>query len=305
MADGKLYVVATPIGHLDDLSPRAAATLRDVPVLAAEDTRVSGLLHRHVGSKAELLSAHAHNEPQAAQRILARLAAGESVALVSDAGTPAISDPGAIIVAAAHEAGVAVVPIPGPSAAIALLSAAGLSAGSFLFGGFLPPKPAARRARLAELGEAAARAGASVVLYEAPHRIRETLQDVSTHFDGDRLIAIGRELTKTFEEVHRCRCGEVLAWLDERPTRLRGEFVIAIDRAPESSASAAITLPGWASEPRSLLQRLLLDLSPSRAVRLAGELTGWSHRDLYAMALELADESVDPETEGSEDPPAS
>jgi 16S rRNA (cytidine1402-2'-O)-methyltransferase len=289
MADGKLYVVATPIGHLDDLSPRAAATLREAQVLAAEDTRVSGVLHRHVGSHAELVSAHAHNEAQAADRILARLAAGDSVALVSDAGTPAISDPGAVIVAAAHAAGFPVIPVPGPSAAIALLSAAGLSAGAFLFVGFLPTKPSARRTRLAELDEAARRAGAALVLYEAPHRIRETLEDVSAHFGQDRWMAVGRELTKTFEEVHRCRSGEVLAWLDERPTRLRGEFVIAIDRAPDSGEAPDVALPDWAREPRALLQRLLADLSPSRAVRLAGELSGRPHRELYALALELSE----------------
>jgi 16S rRNA (cytidine1402-2'-O)-methyltransferase len=288
---GRLYVVATPIGHLSDLSQRAARTLAEVDVVAAEDTRVTRVLLRHVGSHAKAIAAHAHNAPAAGAAVLAHLADGRSVALVSDAGTPAISDPGNAIVAAAHEAGFEVVPIPGPSAVTALLSVAGLSDGPFLFEGFLPSRPKARDARLAVAAGAAASAGAVLVLYEAPHRIADTLQAVARQFGEGRRIAIGRELTKTFEELYRGPAGGAPAWLDERPERRRGEFVIAVDRAEAAAEGAAeagepARRPA-APDPEALLARLLEDLSPSRAVKLAQDLTGLAHRDLYARALAI------------------
>lgn len=279
----RLYVVATPIGHLSDLSPRAAQTLREVEVVAAEDTRVTRVLLRHVGSGARTISAHAHNAHAAAAAVLEQLREGRSVALVSDAGTPAISDPGSAVVAAAHEAGFTVVPIPGPSAVVTLLSAAGLSEAPFLFEGFLPARPKHRDERLEVAAGAADAAGAILVLYEAPHRIAGTLQALAARHAG-RTIAIGRELTKTFEEVHRCLAEEAPAWLAARETRTRGEFVIAIDRAPVQAAAKSTTP---ALEPRRLLLRLLQDLPASRAVRLAQELTGLPHRELYTLALEV------------------
>jgi len=279
-------VVATPIGHLSDLSPRAAEVLRTVDVVAAEDTRVTRVLLAHVGSKARLTSAHAHNERAAAEAVLGHLREGRSVALVSDAGTPAISDPGGRIVAAVHAAGWPVVPVPGPSALAALLSAAGLAEGPFLFEGFLPSKASARAARLAVLAQAADRAGAALVLYESPHRIEATLAAIAERFGAGRLVVVGRELTKTFEEVHRCAAGEATAWLHAKPERLRGEFAIAIERAPApADAEAATDVPAWARDPAALLARLIEDLPPSRAVRLAQALTGRPHRELYALAL--------------------
>lgn len=282
---GRLYVVATPIGHLSDLSPRAADTLRRAEVVAAEDTRVTRVLLRHVGSPAKTMAAHEHNQRAAADAVLEHLRAGRSVALVSDAGTPAISDPGNLIVAAAHEAGFAVEPIPGPSAVVTLLSAAGLSEAPFLFEGFLPARPKLRDARLATAAAAADAAGALLVLYEAPHRIAATLEALAARYGEDRTMAIGRELTKTFEEIWRGTAAQAPAWLAGKPERTRGEFVIAIDRGPPQDAAQA---PAHAlPDADRLLQRLLEDLPTSRAVRLAQELTGRPHRELYARALAL------------------
>lgn len=280
----RLYVVATPIGHLSDLSPRAAQVLASVEIVAAEDTRVTRVLLRHVGSTARTISAHSHNERSAADTVLGHLREGRSVALVSDAGTPAISDPGTAIVAAVHAAGFTVVPVPGPSAVTALLSAAGLSEGPFLFEGFLPARPKHRDERLAVAARAADDAGALLVLYEAPHRIEGTLQAIANRYGTTRTIAIGRELTKTFEEIHRCDAADAPAWLAERDERRRGEFVIAIDRSAEVEASAA---PQGVLAPEHLLPRLLQEMPASRAVKLAQELTGLPHRELYAMALAL------------------
>lgn len=283
----RLYVVATPIGNLSDLGERARDTLRSVDVVAAEDTRVSQVLLRHVGSQASTISAHAHNQRAAADAVLAHLRAGRSVALVSDAGTPAISDPGSAIVAAVHDAGFAVVPIPGPSALAALLSAAGLSEGPFLFEGFLPARAKARDARLDVVCAAADAAGAALVLYEAPHRIAATLAALAARFGGRR-IAIGRELTKAFEEIYRGSAADAPGWLAERPQRLRGEFVIAIDRPDAAPAhSPGCRVAAKPIDPDALLARLMQDLTPSRAVKLAQELTGLPHRELYARALAL------------------
>lgn len=298
---GRLYVVATPIGHLSDLSPRAAETLRTVDVVAAEDTRVTRVLLRHVGSSAQAISAHAHNQARACDAVLAHLHAGRSVALVSDAGTPAISDPGNAVVAAAHGAGFVVTPIPGPSAVATLLSAAGLSDGPFVFEGFLPARPKVRDERLACVAAAARAAGAVLVLYEAPHRIAGTLQSLVAEFGAERTIAVGRELTKAFEEVFRGSAADALAWLAAKPERIRGEFVVAIDRAPESPDAEGLRTTGhaaWIDDHDRLLARLLQDLPPSRAVKLAQELTGAPHRELYARALALRSEG-DAGTEGT------
>ncbi len=287
---GRLYVVATPIGHLSDLSPRAADVLRMVEVVAAEDTRVTRVLLRHVGSSAQTISAHAHNQARACEAVLAHLQAGRAVALVSDAGTPAISDPGNAIVAAAHEAGFAVTPIPGPTAVATLLSAAGLSDGPFLFEGFLPARPKVRDERLARVAAAARAAGAVLVLYEAPHRIAATLAALAAQFGPERRIAVGRELTKAYEEVFRGTAAQAVDWLTAKPERVRGEFVVAIDRAPGDPDGPEPRTTGhaaWIDDHDRLLIRLLEDLPPSRAVKLAQELTGAPHRDLYARTLAL------------------
>lgn len=294
----RLYVVATPIGHLSDLSPRAAETLRSADVVAAEDTRVTRVLLRHVGSGAATIAAHEHNQRAAADAVLGHLRAGRSVALVSDAGTPAISDPGNLIVAAVHEAGFVVEPIPGPSAVVTLLSAAGLSEGPFLFEGFLPARPKARDARLAAASDAADAAGALLVLYEAPHRIAGTLDAVAARFGAQRLVAVGRELTKTFEEVWRGPAADAPAWLAAKPERSRGEFVIAIDRC---AAAPADEVRAAAIDADRMLARLLEELPTSRAVKLAQEFTGLPHRELYAKALALRGKAGEESDGGPED----
>lgn len=293
---GSLYVVATPIGHLSDLGARAAEVLRGVDVVAAEDTRTTRTLLAHVGSKARTIAAHHHNEREAGARIVALLDEGRSVALVSDAGTPAVSDPGAKIVAAVRDAGHRVVPIPGPSAPIALLSASGLVEGPFHFEGFLPPRAGARDARLSEL----ARMPHAFVLFEAPHRIARTLPAIALACGAQRRIAIGRELTKRFEEIHVCRAGDAAQWLSADANRERGEYVLVV-APPETDADShgdgvSVESPGTATttvEIASLLSALLEELPPSRAVRVAERVTGVAHRTLYRMALDRSPKTDD------------
>ncbi len=294
--------MATPIGNLSDLSERAAQTLRSVDVVACEDTRVSRVLLRHVGSDAKTISAHEHNQRKAAEAVLAHLEAGRSVALVSDAGTPAISDPGTVIVAAVHEAGHPVVPIPGPSAVAALLSCAGLSDAPFLFEGFLPARAKARDARLAVVQAAADSIGAIVVLHEAPHRIEATLRALA---DAVRRDAHGGDRTRADEDLRGGLSGP-----GERSARLaRGAPAsgcaassssrsTAPARTPRGRARAPRRRPPAPSSPTPCSHDCSQDLSPSRAVKLAQELTGLAHRDLYARALSL---SAKARAEGAED----
>lgn len=303
---GSLYVVATPIGHLSDISARAAEVLRSVDVVAAEDTRTSRVLLDRVGSRARTLAAHRHNEREAGERIVALLKQGRNVALVSDAGTPAISDPGARIVSMVLRAGCRVVPIPGPSAPVALLSACGLVEGPFHFEGFLPTRARARAARLALL----ARMPHAFVLFEAPHRIAQAVPAIAAACGDARWIALGRELTKRFEEIHVCRAGEATGWLAADPDRERGEYVLVVaapDYDPDARRLAAKGPDDDAATPASdtacsgeaadgtatvevaaLLAALLEELPVSRAVRVAGRATGLPHRALYRMALDSA-----------------
>lgn len=273
-------MVATPIGHLDDLTRRAATVLASVPVVAAEDTRVTRTLLAHLGARPELWPAHAHNEAAAAARVVARLRAGDDVALVSDAGTPAISDPGARLVEAVHAAGLTVVPVPGPSALAALLSVAGLPQGPVHFEGFLPARPAARDARLATL----ARSPAACVLYEAPHRIEATLGAIRDACGDTRLVVVGRELTKQFEELFRGPAAEALGWLDGHPHRRRGEFVVAFGGAPPPAADGAVR--ETVSVPvATLLAELSAALPAARAARIAARLGAGTSDALYARLV--------------------
>jgi len=283
---GTLYVVATPIGNLSDLSERMILTLREVDWVAAEDTRTTRVLLDRAGSSARTLAAHRHNERASAERVAELLAQGRRIALVSDAGTPAVSDPGCRIVSAALDAGARVVPIPGPSAAIAMVSASGLVEGPFHFEGFLPSRPRARDERLAAL----ARLAWPFVLFEAPHRIAATLPAIAERCGADRLVAIGRELTKRFEEVHRCAVGEAADWVAADPNRLRGEYVLVVAGAGETEGEEAAGL-----DPRRLLEALLQELPPSRAVKVATRATGLPHRELYQLALSISKESDDSE----------
>lgn len=274
--EGRLYVVATPIGNLGDVSSRALETLRAADVVYAEDTRTTQRLLAHHGIRARLRSLHEHNERDAAAALVAALRDGETVALVSDAGTPAISDPGAHAVAAARAAGYAAVPVPGASALTAALSVAGV-AGPFAFVGFLPPKSAARRAAL-EPWRTFAHA---LVFYEAPHRVLECVDDLAAVLGVDREVFIARELTKLHEQTHACALGGARAWLEADPNRQRGEFVLVV-------SPPAVPVDAPAEHAERVLRALLAELPLSQAVQLAAAITGERRNALYDLALTLA-----------------
>ena len=275
--ESALYVVPTPLGNLQDMSLRAVEVLKAVPWVAAEDTRHSQPLLRHFGSGARLLPAHQHNEEQAAQGVIDKLAAGEAVALVSDAGTPAVSDPGARIVARVREAGFKVVPLPGACAAVTALSASGLMAPHFLFYGFLPAKAGQRQKEL----EALAALPYSLVFYEAPHRVLESVEALAAAFGPERTIVFARELTKLFETIHACPLGEALEWLKADANRQRGEFVLLVEAAPEDADDGA---------GERVLRLLLAEGLPvKQCAKLAAEITGASKNELYQKALALKD----------------
>lgn len=270
-----LYVVPTPLGNLGDITQRAIDVLRSVSWVAAEDTRHSGPLLKHFGSNARLLAAHQHNEAGAAQQVITKLAAGESVALVSDAGTPAVSDPGARLVADVRAAGYRVVPLPGPCAAVAALSASGLTEQHFLFYGFLPSRAKQREDALRELTGLPY----ALVFYEAPHRILETVAALAEVFGPERTVVMARELTKLFETIHSCPLADAHDWLLADANRQRGEFVLLISGA---------LLTGDDAEGQRVLQ-LLLDegLPVKQAAKLAHAITGIGKNALYELALSL------------------
>ncbi|MDP1645552.1 MAG: 16S rRNA (cytidine(1402)-2'-O)-methyltransferase [Thiobacillus sp.] len=271
-----LYVVATPIGNLGDITLRAIDTLKRVDRVAAEDTRVSGQLLAHFDIRKPLVSIREHNEREAADRVIAWIVAGEAVAYVSDAGTPAVSDPGARLVAAVRAAGLMVVPVPGVSAVTAALSAAGVEFGQWLFHGFLPPRSGARRAQLQTL----AALPVALVFYEAPHRIEETLADMAAVLDSSRSVTLARELTKRFETIVTLPLRDALAWLAADPNHVRGEFVVIVH--PPAAAAAMVD-----SEAMRVLDVLLGALPPTLAAKLASQITGRSKAELYKMTLAL------------------
>ena len=275
VAPGHLYVVATPIGNLGDLSPRAQAVLRGVDRICAEDTRTSGSLLAHFGIQRPLSALHEHNEDRAVADVLAQLREGRAVAVISDAGTPLISDPGFVLVRAAREAGIPVIAVPGPCAAIAALSLAGLPSDAFCFAGFLPHKQSARRERLRELGGLPQ----TLIFYESSHRIAETLDDLVAELGPERRVCLAREITKRFEQSVLLPASELVAWLAADSNRGRGEFVLVIEGAPAASAGK--------TEQLRLLRVLLKELSPAKAARVAAELTGARKNELYALAMEL------------------
>lgn len=272
---GTLYVIATPIGNLADASPRSLATLAAADVLACEDTRTTRTLLARHGIAARTVALHAHNERAASAKLLATLRAGKSVALVSDAGTPAVSDPGALLVEAAHREGVRVVPIPGPNAALSAYSASGFASDRFLFAGFLPAAGAARRTALAALDSSL-----PMILYEAPHRVLQTIEDLGARLDPAREIVIARELTKKFEEVARMNLAAARDWLLAEPHRQQGEFVLVLGPAPARPATEP------SAEAERVLDILLETLPASEAARLAARITGAPKNFLYRKALE-------------------
>ncbi len=267
---GHLYIVATPIGNLDDMVPRAVQTLRSVDFIAAEDTRHSGKLLKHFAVDTPMLAYHEHNESERTGYLLGLLDSGSSIALISDAGTPLISDPGYRLVRAAHAAGVAVIPIPGPSAMVAALSVSGLPSDQVLFVGFLPSRVQSRRARLQELAERRE----TVVLYESCHRIVDALADMALVLGPQREVAFCRELTKTFETVRLGSLESIRDWVNADGDQQRGEIVLVIEGKKAAAVSLDEVSQGW-------LRVLAAEMSPARAAALASKVTGIRKRTLY------------------------
>lgn len=273
--ENALYVVATPIGNLGDITLRALETLRGVDLVACEDTRHARHLLEHHGIKVATLALHQHNENEAAAKLLRLLGEGRSVALISDAGTPGVSDPGARSVAAVRSAGFRVIPLPGANAAIAAMSAAGLPDERFLFIGFLPAKVGARKTAILELSPI----DAALVFYEAPHRVVETVAELAALLEPQREIVIARELSKMFEQIERLPLGEASAWLAADANHQRGEFVLVVSGPPARE--------GLDAETERVLRALLAELPVKQAAKLAAEITGQPKNALYARALEL------------------
>jgi 16S rRNA (cytidine1402-2'-O)-methyltransferase len=267
---GCLWVVATPIGHRDDLSARAVVTLREVAVIAAEDTRHSRPLLVHHNIDTPLIALHDHNERDAVDAIVRRMDAGDSVALISDAGTPLISDPGFRLVRAARAAGIRCIPVPGACAAIAALSVAGLPSDRFVFEGFLPPKAAARRSRLQELdGDAR-----TLIFYESSHRVAESLADMCDIFGATREAVLARELTKMFETVLGEPLAELAARVAADPDQQRGECVILVAGRGEEADAKLV-------EGRRIFAILREELPPAKAAKMAAAITGAPRKELY------------------------
>lgn len=277
---GILYIVATPLGNLGDMTPRAVAVLKEVDLIAAEDTRHSTPLLRHFAIATPITSLHEHNEAQRAATLLDRVEAGQSLALISDAGTPLVSDPGFLLVREARARGLRVSPVPGPSALVAALSVAGLPVERFVFEGFLPARSGPRRTRLEALvGEAR-----TLAFYESPHRIRETLADMAAVLGGEREAVLARELTKIHETVRGGSLKVLVELLERDPDQRRGEFVILVHGAPERTGE---------DERDGALERqlavLLGDLPLKQAVQLAVKLTGRRRNEVYRLAMRLSE----------------
>lgn len=276
-ASGMLYVVATPIGNLDDLSERARQVLAKADLVAAEDTRHSGRLLQHLGLSKPMLALHDHNERGRVSRVLEALSNGQIVALVSDAGTPLISDPGYIVVREARGAGFKVSPVPGACALVAALSAAGLPTDQFLFAGFLPAKRVGRRSAL----EGFRSQPATLVFYESPHRITDLMEDVVEVFGSDRECVLGRELTKAFETFYAGAAADVLTNLQEDPHGSRGEFVVMIRGSSDAPGAEASV------DADRLLALLVEELPVKKAARIVAEVSGLGKNELYQRALAL------------------
>ncbi|MDX6915916.1 16S rRNA (cytidine(1402)-2'-O)-methyltransferase [Pectobacterium carotovorum] len=275
-----LYIVPTPIGNLGDITQRALAVLASVDLIAAEDTRHTGLLLQHFAINARLFALHDHNEQQKADVLLAKLQSGQSIALVSDAGTPLINDPGYHLVRRCREAGVRVVPLPGACAAITALSASGLASDRFCYEGFLPAKTKARKDTLRDLGEEPR----TLIFYESTHRLLDSLQDISEVLGAERYVVLAREITKTWESIHGAPVGELLAWVKEDENRRKGEMVLIVEghQADDSALSA---------EALRTLTLLRAELPLKKAAALAAEIHGVKKNALYRYGLEQEGDS--------------
>lgn len=276
MLEPALYVVATPIGNLLDMTPRAVEVLQQVELIAAEDTRHSARLMAHFGIDTRLVSVHEHNERQRIDTIVHQLASGASVALISDAGTPLISDPGYVVVKGVREQGYRVVPVPGCVAFIAALSAAGLPTDRFVFEGFLPHKSAARKQQLKSLSDETR----TLVFYESPHRILASLKDMQEVFGADRQVAIAREITKTYETIRSDGLADLIAWMEADSNQQRGEFVVLVHGVEQNGPKELD------ANAKQVLEVLLSELSASQAASLAAKITGLKKKVLYQAALD-------------------
>lgn len=272
----QLFVVATPIGHLDDISYRAINVLKSVDLIAAEDTRTSAQLLKHFGISTPLTACHDHNESNKIEHLIQRLQQGENMALISDAGTPLISDPGFKLVRAAQENNIQVIPVPGACAAIAALSAVGLPSDRFSFEGFLPSRQSQRISALQKLKDETQ----TMIIYEAPHRILECVKDMAEVFGAERPVGFAREITKTFETIKKMTLGELAAFVESDRNQQKGEIVLVIGGATEEKDLEQEKLD-------QLLTRLLQDLSVKAASQLAADLTGIKKKVAYQRALEL------------------
>ena len=277
MSKGVLFIVATPLGNLGDMTPRAVETLAQVQVIAAEDTRHSLPLLRHFGIVTPCIALHDHNERERSAELIIRLQAGENIALISDAGTPLISDPGYHLVRAAREQGVRVVPIPGPSALIAALSVSGLPTDRFIFEGFLPAKSAARQQRL----EALRIEARTMIFFESGHRITESLNDMAHVLGLDRLGVVARELTKIFETIQSDTLGGLCLWVQADPHQQKGEFVVLVQGAVHAEGAETD------AEAERIVRILLEELPVKQASALAAKITGQKKNFLYSMALKM------------------
>ena len=278
IVNGALYIVATPIGNLGDMTTRAIEVLRTVAFIAAEDTRHSAGLLRHFGVTTPCLAFHEHNERQQTGVLIERLRQGSAVALISDAGTPLLSDPGYRLVRAAHAAGIRVIPVPGASAALAALAASGLPTDRFAFEGFLPEKSAARRERLAMLRMESR----TLLFYEAPHRLVATLKEMTEIFGGEREAVLGRELTKIYETIRYDTLEDLLRWVQSDPNQQKGECVLVVH-----GAAAIADSEETSSGTRRLLEILLEELPLKQAVALAAKITGDKRNRLYQWAVDM------------------
>jgi 16S rRNA (cytidine1402-2'-O)-methyltransferase len=276
---GRLAVISTPIGNLGDLSPRARDELAAAELVAAEDTRRTGQLLTMLGLSRPLVSLHEHNESERIGELLEKLRGGARIALVSDAGTPLLSDPGFELVRRVSQEGMVVVAVPGPSAITAALSIAGLPTERFTFEGFLPARLAERRARIAELRQETR----TLVFFEAPHRIAESLEDLAAGFGAERRAAVARELTKLFETVYRGTLSQLATQARSDANFSRGEITVVVEGAPRAAAEDAPR-----AQLDSTLTVLLSELAPSKAAALAARLTGAKRNDAYARAIELS-----------------
>ena len=274
---GSLYIVATPIGNMGDMTERAQQVLASVDVIAVEDTRRSGQLLRNFDISTPMIAVHEHNERQICESLLRRIHEGESIALISDAGTPLLSDPGYYLVTQSHVQNIPVIPIPGVSALITALSVAGLPTDHFVFEGFLPSKSAARQQRLEKLKEDSR----TLVFYEAPHRIVDMLKDLQQVFGSQRQVVLARELTKTFETVHGDKLEQLIPWVEADENQRKGEFVVLVHGA-EPRDSTKID-----PEAERILLILLEELPVKQAAALAAKVTGLKKNTLYQHALEL------------------